>query len=173
MSSRFPRILLVVLTVLLYSIIIENGAVAFAQIGGFGVEPEEIPCCDHGIQAIIWSGINPKMTIRELASYCGPIMWFSPDEPLLNEAEGKDVMLPEPFPFEGSSSTPVVYYRLRTILVTEDAEANALIYDSTDQNNSIVDLRQIDGFDLDYFFYHLSVNAHLFKPFGGVSQQGS
>lgn len=154
MSGRFPRSLFVVSVVLLYSTTIENGGMVFAQIGDFGVKPEDIPCCDHSIQAIVWSGTNPKMTIRELAGYCGPTMWFSPDEPLLKETGGKDVMLPEPFPFEGSSSTPVVYYRVRTILITEDADETAFIHDSTDKNNSIIDLRQIDGFDLDYFFYY-------------------
>ncbi len=127
----------------------------YAQIGNFGINANEIPCCgSRKVQAIVWSGKNPLMTIQDLAAYCAPIMWFSPDEPLLNEREGKDVMLPEPFPFESPPASPAVYYRLRNILVHKDKNGPAYLPDSSNKNNSIIDLRQIVGFDLDYFFYY-------------------
>ena len=157
------RILVIFVALLIASLISENGGLAFAQIGSFGISGEDIPCCDHNIQAIVWSGNNPEMTIEQLSAYCGPILWFSPDEPLLEETEGREIMLPEPFPFEESVTTPVVYYRIRTILVREDADGPAYVPDSTDRNHGIIDLHQIAGFDLDYFFYYHKeegMNAH-------------
>ncbi len=75
------------------------------------------PCCDYeDVPGVIWVGNDPIMTFQELASYCAPILWFSPDEPLLKEAKGKDILLPESFPFEDTTENPVVYYRVRTIL---------------------------------------------------------
>jgi hypothetical protein len=131
----------------------DNGGLLHAQISIHGIDLNEIQGCDHDMQAIIWSGKNPHMTINELAAYCGPILWFSPDEPLLEGTEGLDIMFPEPLPFDASSIFPVVYYRVRTILVKEDADASAFMYDSINRSNSAIDLRQIDGLDLDYFFY--------------------
>ncbi len=155
MSHRIVNWALVIfVTLLIVSLISENGGLAFAQIGSFGIGPEEVPCCDHKIQAIVWSGKNPKMTIKQLSAYCGPILWFSPDEPLLEETEGREIMLPEPFPFEEPATTPVVYYRIRTILVREDANGPAYVPDSTSKNRGIIDLHQIAGIDLDYFFYY-------------------
>lgn len=148
------RLLVFILAVLLYSSLFENTGIVYAQIGNFAVEPEEIPCCDHSIQAIVWSGKNPKMTIEQLAAYCGPILWFSPDEPLLEEKEGKDIGIPEAFPFEHYSRNPVVYYRVRTILVREDADGPAYIPDSKNRSRNILDLHQIGEIDLDYFFYY-------------------
>lgn len=145
---------LITATVLIFSLISRTNGLAFAEIGDFGISGDEIPCCDHKIQAIVWSGTNPKMTIEQLAAYCGPVLWFSPDEPLLEEKSGKEVMFPEPLPFEKPATTPVVYYRMRTILVREDADGPAYVSDSIDKNRGVIDLQQIAGIDLDYFFYY-------------------
>jgi len=144
----------VLVTMFIISLIASNGGLAFAQIGNFDVDPELIPCGDHSIQAIVWSGKNHQMTIEQLAAYCGPILWFSPDEPLLEEKFGKEIMFPEPFPFEEPATNPVVYYRIRTILIRADAEGPAYVPDSIDKNQGIIDLHQIAGIDLDYFFYY-------------------
>ena len=55
---------------------------------------------------VVWWGDRETMTARELASYCAPVLWFSPDEPLLEGKSGKDIMIPEPFPFEESPGRP-------------------------------------------------------------------
>lgn len=151
---QINQLLSILVISLILSVFFGDSGLSYAQIGSFNIDPEDIPCCDHSVQAIVWSGTDPMMTIEELAAYCAPILWFSPDEPLLKETAGPDIVLPEQLPFEASSMSPVVYYRLRTILVREDADAPAFKYDSTNRSNSIIDLRQIDGFDLDYFFYY-------------------
>ena len=49
---------------------------------------------------IYWEGTNPKMTLAQVAAYCAPIFWYSPDEPELNGKSGKDIRIPAAFPFE-------------------------------------------------------------------------
>jgi len=131
-----------------------DAGLAFARSGDFYLDPYDIPCSDHGIQAIVWSGNNPKMKLERLVAYCGPILWFSPDEPLLTGTKGHEITIPEPFPFAESATAPVVYYRIRTILVREDADGPACIPHPREKNLDIIDLHQIIGIELDYFFYY-------------------
>jgi hypothetical protein len=127
----------------------------YSQKFDFTIDEKDVLCCsESGIQAIVWHGNDTKMSIKKLASYCAPVLWFSPDEPLLNDTKGKEILLPEPFPFEEDPQQPVVYYRIRTILHRDDADGLAYIPDSTDKNQSIIDLRQIAGIDIDFFFYY-------------------
>ncbi|UCF65766.1 MAG: hypothetical protein JSW33_08020 [bacterium] len=121
----------------------------------FTIDEEDVLCCsESGIRAIVWHGNDTKMTIQKLASYCAPVLWFSPDEPLLLDTEGPDILLPEPFPFEDDPRQPVVYYRLRTILHRADADGPAYFPDLSDKNQSIIDLKQAAGIDIDFFFYY-------------------
>ncbi len=146
---------LIVITVTIFNAMFwGNAGVAFAQTGDFDLEPYDIPCNEHSIQAIVWAGNNPKMNIEQLAAYCGPILWFSPDEPLLAGTEGSEILFPEPFPFEEPAATPVVYYRIRTILIREDADGPAYILHPTDKSLSMIDLYQVTGIEMDYFFYY-------------------
>lgn len=131
-----------------------NAGVAFAKSSDFYLNPYDIPCSEHGIQAIVWSGNNPKMNIEHLAALCGPILWFSPDEPLLAGSKGTEIRIPESFPFEEPAMTPVVYYRIRTILVREDADGPAYIQDPIDKSLGKIDLHQAIGIEIDYYFYY-------------------
>lgn len=114
--------------------------------------------CDETAQAqgFVWAGKNPKMTFQELVAYCGPILWFSPDEPLLDHKKGKDIRLPQHLPFEDDPDAPVVYYRLDVLLVREDAEGETLIPAEDERSNNIINLKNIAGIDLNYFFYYPS-----------------
>jgi hypothetical protein len=127
------------------------------------VGPATAECCKHEDLAadygIIWTGSDPQMTIERLAAYAAPILWFSPDEPLLKEGpirkKGKDIKLPTPFPFEEDTGEPVVYFRVRRILQREDAPgAGTYVADTADRGQSTVDLRKVAGVDLDFFFYY-------------------
>lgn len=120
-------------------------------------ELNRLPCCDfEEVPGIIWVGNDPIMTFQKLASYCAPIMWFSPDEPLLHDATGKDIRIPESFPFEDTSENPVVYFRVRTILTREGSTGKAYSPDQYDRSHNVIDLSQIVGINLDYFFYYSS-----------------
>jgi len=115
----------------------------------------ELPCCDFSeLPMVIWAGNKPQMTFAELAAYCAPILWYSPDEPLLYGATGKDIRLPEPMPFEQEAEAPVVYYRVKTILAHPDAEEKAYIEGASGRDDSIIDLHNTSAIDLDYFFYY-------------------
>lgn len=114
-------------------------------------------CCeiDEGLQ-MIWSGTDSTMSFAELASYCGPILWFSGDEPNLEGAQGKDIRVPTSFPFEDKPDAPVVYYRVRTLLRRGRLNGEAIIRQDPARVQTEMDLSALVGIDLDYFFYYPS-----------------
>jgi hypothetical protein len=130
---------------------------AHARKLSFTVEGATVPCGDYEkIQAVLWYGDDPRMSIERLAAYCAPVLWFSPDEPLLDGARGKEIMIPAAFPFEDSTSTPVVYYRVRHVLQRVDASGSAFQPHPAGKGAGIVDLSKVAGIDLDFFFYYPS-----------------
>lgn len=114
-------------------------------------------CCqmDNGFQ-MIWSGTDSLMTFRELAAYCGPILWLSKDEPNLEGAQGKDIRVPMNFPFEPGLDAPLVYYRVRTLLTRGDKVEQVIEQDDPGRIDTQVNLAHLAGVDLDYFFYYPS-----------------
>jgi len=152
-SSRCLVVLLVLITSLA---LLAGPATARRKITSIEMDPEDIPCCDSRmVQAVVWSGDDSLMTVEDLAAYCGPVLWFSPDEPLLGDTEGKDITLPEPFPFEDDRGRAVVYYRARNLMVAGDRET-AYMPDHDDRGESVIDLGNVVAIDLDYFFYYSS-----------------
>ncbi|MEN8008005.1 MAG: hypothetical protein ABFS42_13380 [Candidatus Krumholzibacteriota bacterium] len=127
----------------------------------FAAEPtEESPgepvCRLKDAVGVIAAGEDPKITFKQYAALCAPILWLSPDEPNLLGASGKDIMVPMAFPFEGVAESPVVYYRIRTLLVRADQDDEVIIAEDADRVDTLVDFRQIAGVDLDFFFYYPS-----------------
>ena len=118
--------------------------------------PEGEACKIEGSVGIVAQGTDPMVTFRDFANMCAPVLWFSPDEPNLLGAKGKDILLPLAFPFEGVAETPVVYYRIRTLLVRADMDSDAIVTEDIDRIDTMVDFRQIAGVDLDFFFYYPS-----------------
>ena len=117
---------------------------------------DEKPCCQALKEqpGIIWYGSNPKMTFEQLAAYAGPIVSFSPDEPLLEGTEGAAIRLPEPVYFEEDPDAPVVYYRVKTVLSKASNPGVSVQVNEQDRNQSVLDLSLINAIDLDYFFYY-------------------
>jgi hypothetical protein len=103
---------------------------------------------------IYWEGTNPKMKLADLAAYCAPIFWYSPDEPELENKAGKDIRIPTMFPFEEQVDSPVVYYQVKDILISTAEPGEAQQLDENDPGNSIIDLSKIHGFDIDYNHYY-------------------
>lgn len=110
---------------------------------------------------LLWTGKDQTMTIGRLAAYAAPVLWFSPDEPLLRlgrkkgKAKGREILIPEPFPFDDNPGKPVVYYRVRRILQRIDEPgAGTYLEDEEIRANSLVDLKKVGGIDLDFFFYY-------------------
>jgi hypothetical protein len=115
------------------------------------------PCCELGdVPGVVWFGTDTTMTIERFVAYCAPILWFSPDEPLLDDRTGKEIRIPEAFPFENAPDAPVVYYRVRTVMAGEDAEGAPYYPDPNDRGKSEIDLRYVGAVDLDFFFYYPS-----------------
>ena len=110
-----------------------NRTLAFLGIEGIGLaqsstKPGEPPHCDFTrYPGIVWSGTERKMTIRDLAAYCAPVFWFSPDEPTMAAKKGKDIRIPESLPFEENTDAPVVYYQYDRIFERLDAEGPGYI----------------------------------------------
>jgi hypothetical protein len=116
-----------------------------------------IPCCAYqDLEGIAWSGHDSVMTVQRLAAYCAPILWFSPDEPLLHGGHRSSIRIPAAFPFEAQVDTPVVYFRLRNVLARGDDEDAAFQRDPADRGLSTLDLDDVSAIDLDYFFYYPS-----------------
>ena len=121
----------------------------------FTVDGKNVPCGDrNGIPAIVWYGNDSRMPLSRLAAYCAPVLWFSPDEPLLR-APG-EISIPQPFPFEDSASTPVAYYRVRNILARSDSHGRAYEPGAGGRDSAVIDLKETAAIDLDFFFYYPS-----------------
>ena len=127
------------------------------------LSPPTAECCRHEDDAeehgIIWTGHESTMTVERLAAYAAPVLWFSPDEPLLKvgprRKKGQEIDLPQAFPFEGDPGGPVVYYRLRRILQRVDEPGpGTYTTDVANRGLSTIDLRKTAGIDLDFFFYY-------------------
>ncbi len=111
---------------------------------------------------IIWYGSNPRLTFEQLAAYAGPIISFSPDEPLLEGAKGAQIRLPETMFFEEQPDAPVVYYRVKTVFY-ENEEEKSVEVRRENLNQSTLNLANITAIDLEYFFYYTreaGVGAH-------------
>ena len=60
-----------------------TGGTAHAQASRLAKTAD--PCCDLAdVPGVVWFGMDSTMTVERLAAYCAPILWFSPDEPLLD-----------------------------------------------------------------------------------------
>ncbi len=122
----------------------------------WGKDEVKKACCDALLRqpGIIWYGSDPYITMEKLAAYAAPIISFSPDEPLLEGSEGAAIRLPEPVYFEEDPGAPVVYYRFKAILSKSKHPTEALQINKQKRNQSVLNLAEIDGIDLEYFFYY-------------------
>ncbi|MBS1517499.1 MAG: hypothetical protein JSS91_05375 [Bacteroidetes bacterium] len=103
---------------------------------------------------VFWKGTKTTMTFREFASYCAPVFWFSPDEPELRLAKGRDIRIPTNFPFENSCDSPVVYYQISEIFPRGNAKGKLFQKDYSDINNSKLDISKINAINIDYNHYY-------------------
>ena len=109
----------------------------------------------EGLEFILfWEGVDPLMKMSDLVAYCAPVFWFSPDEPELHNLQGKDILIPAPFPFDDPSDKPVVYYQVRTVIVSADDKEEVVEFNELIPDDTIVDLSRIYGFDIDYNHYY-------------------
>ena len=128
--------------------------------------------CDfRDVPGAVWWGTQRQMTLEQIASYMAPVYWFSPDEPLLQRAEGEDIRLPEVFPFEEAPDRPVVYYLFDDMVTVKEGvegfaedDVPTLVRDAANPGNALVDLERTVGFRMHFYAYFSSeegVGAHV------------
>ena len=114
-------------------------------------------CCDLArVPGVVWAGSDSVMTVERFASYCAPIIWFSPDEPLLTRARGKDIRLTQHMAFEEDPGAAVLYYRVNDVAVRRDAEGPATSDRTLPKSEIKLDLGKVNAVDLRYCFYYPS-----------------
>ena len=109
-----------------------------------------------GVPGVVWAGRDSILTLQEIASYCGPVLWFSPDEPLLERKHGKDIRLTRHMPFEEDPDRSVLYYRIDEVAVRTDAGGAALTGTKGAKGDIQVDLSRVNALDLRYCLYYPS-----------------
>jgi hypothetical protein len=97
---------------------------------------------DAGLVAsngVVWRGANGDLSLKALAERLAPILWFSPDEPLLHSARS----IPDKLPCDpDAASGPVVYFSAR--------QARRLLADPAD----VVDVTDGGRVTVTFHFYY-------------------
>jgi hypothetical protein len=136
---------------LLLSLSLLSAAPVAAQID---VDRQE-PCCTIEDPRVVWTGQRATMTLAELAAHVAPVLWFSPDEPLLRGLERPaGIDIPTAFPFEEPAAGPVAYYRVRRII--RGGPEVPVTFAGADRGEGEINLDAVTAVDLDFYFYYPS-----------------
>ncbi len=111
---------------------------------------------------IIWMGQESTISFAKLAHYAAPMLWFSPDEIKLYNEQGEK-QIPQPFPFDKPSETPVVYYKYRYVY-GRDVETIVLNRQRVNPDLLLLNLKDVVAIDLDFYYYfreETGPTAHL------------
>jgi hypothetical protein len=92
----------------------------------------------------IWRG-DRMPSLDEIAELAAPVLWFSPDEPLIAARQGP---LPSPLPCDRSSDVGVVYYRLHALVLSGSERV------SVPEADDPRFFEKVRRFTLRYFFYY-------------------
>jgi hypothetical protein len=124
---------------------------AVSMANPFDTQPAE-PSCSCGEEpGIVWNGDEP-ISLLEIAELAAPILWFSPDEPLLKREDA----IPMAHPCDTPASNAVVYYQVAELVyrdnkVTLPPEEDPRFFE------------KVDHMVLKYFFYYpedIGLGAH-------------
>lgn len=111
----------------------------------------------------IWQGDTSWITIEKIAAYAAPVLWFSPDEPNMKGYLKDGIHIPEPFPFEQPSNSPVVYYKVLNVFTEKGSQSVAYLDSKLRKGESAINLDVVKCFYLDYYFYYgseLGIGSH-------------
>ena len=141
------------------------GVALLAGSGLVGTQAQDLPQIDSPIPCDGWTvssdgqlyrGSGP-VTLQQLVESSAPILWFSPDEPLLTN--GRE--LPQVLPFdERPTGRATVYYSVHTVLVRpgrEEFVTRALAHGD-------LLLKDVVSIDIVYYFYYefdIGFSSHL------------
>ncbi|MBD3243598.1 MAG: hypothetical protein GF331_23615, partial [Chitinivibrionales bacterium] len=93
---------------------------------------------------IVWRGPPPGPSAEHIARLIAPVLWFSPDEPLLADS-GR---IPAPLPCDHPTDSAVVYYQLIDVYLRKDAETD----EHAELRETTIDA--IEGGKIRFYFYY-------------------
>jgi hypothetical protein len=116
-------------------------------IGGVVSAADDIPIPGGPLEmgGVIWKGPEDSLPQQLIAERAAPILWFSPDEPLLFESVRP---FPSRLPCDQQTTEPVVYFRIARAIGRGKDESLAGPLDP-------IPLAKVRSLDLVYYFYYL------------------
>ena len=100
-----------------------------------------VPFTERGLLA--WQG-RESLTLAQIAGITAPVLWFSPDEPLLLNGGH----IPHRHPCDSGSDEAIVYYQARRIRLT--GESRVTVPEHEDPGFS----DKVDSFAIRFYFYY-------------------
>lgn len=100
---------------------------------------------------------DPIIEVEKIAELAAPMLWFSPDESRLYDADGK-IQLPEALPYDQNINQPVVYYKIRKVY-TVHKRIRLLSGASISNRSENYDLSKMAALEIEYYFYYKEENG--------------
>lgn len=97
---------------------------------------------------MVWASNEPEVRLIDIVRNAAPILWFSPDEKILFNEQGK-IRIPMALPVDTPTTHPVVYYKLAYLYTFNKLKKEQLDYSPTEK----VDLEKFNGMDIIYYYY--------------------
>ena len=110
--------------------------------------------CLDDLDGVVWHSKRNGITIEDVARFTAPMLWFSPDEPNLLDANGK-ITLPQNLPFDDSGERPIVYYKVRSIYANTE-KSNMLAKVPLSRPLQLINLVFVRAIDVEFYFYYES-----------------
>ena len=107
-------------------------------------------CPDHS--SIVYKSNTPIVEFNVIADAAAPLLWFSPDEPRLYNAN-HEIQIPEILPFDVEAEGPVVYYKIRKVYSERETSTLKGASDESLRSKNI-DLSSIVALEIEYYFYY-------------------
>jgi hypothetical protein len=133
---------------MVFTVLVAAAAMAAAAPGAVSGATTPACTCDAKHPAppnVLWRGPAPSLSAADLAELASPVLWFTPDEPLL-DAGGN--VPPDPHPCDAPSSVPVVYWAVDRLQYRAAGEVPEPV--ETDPHFAERSSRAV----LRYFFYY-------------------
>ena len=130
------------------------GLIAPARASGLTAGDACRAASDANVPGVVWQGTD-RLDLPQIAGLLAPMLWFSPNEPLL--AEGSPP-IPTPHPCDRPSDHAVVYYQVTRLTYRGDSPVGRPEQDDP----AFAD--KVASFILNYYFYYpedFGVGAHL------------
>jgi hypothetical protein len=125
--------------------------------GTVEAQAEDIP------SGLIYDATRSTLTFGEVAAYTAPVIWFSPDEPLLRHREDGYFQLPMPLPFEEPTDRAVVYFRITKVIGAPGAKESEFWATAARKEDWTLHLDKVSQITMHFFFYYpaeAGVGAH-------------